>query len=318
MMTYILLLLGFVFLIKGADYFVDAASNVAKILRISPIVIGLTIVAFGTSSPEAAVSIKAALNQNSGISLGNVVGSNMINMTFILGITAMIRPLTVAKETIRKEIPFTLLSSILLLVLMMDQRFQMNIKNQLTRGDGLVLLSFFIIFLYYILEVAANSLEKNEAEEDIQIGSMKKNIFIGLGGLGAIILGGEFVVRSSTKIAIDLGLSETLVGLTIAAIGTSLPEMITSITAAIKKQSDIAVGNIIGSNIFNIVFILGASSTVSTMAIDSTIFTDVILMIVGTILLFIFSKTQYELSRKEGFVLFASYIAYVVYIIIRN
>ncbi|WP_053955086.1 calcium/sodium antiporter [Inediibacterium massiliense] len=317
-MTYILLLLGFVFLIKGADYFVDAASNVAKILRISPIVIGLTIVAFGTSSPEAAVSIKAALNQNSGISLGNVVGSNMINMTFILGITAMIRPLTVAKETIRKEIPFTLLSSILLLVLMMDQRFQMNIKNQLTRGDGLVLLSFFIIFLYYILEVAANSLEKNEAEEDIQIGSMKKNIFIGLGGLGAIILGGEFVVRSSTKIAIDLGLSETLVGLTIAAIGTSLPEMITSITAAIKKQSDIAVGNIIGSNIFNIVFILGASSTVSTMAIDSTIFTDVILMIVGTILLFIFSKTQYELSRKEGFVLFASYIAYVVYIIIRN
>ncbi|WP_243109411.1 calcium/sodium antiporter [Anaerophilus nitritogenes] len=318
MMTYIVLLSGFVFLIKGADYFVDASSNVAKILRISPIVIGLTIVAFGTSSPEAAVSIKAAMNKTSGIALGNAIGSNMVNMTLILGVTAMIRPLTVAKETIRKEIPFTLLSSVLMLVLMMDQKLQMHTKNELTRGDGFVLLFFFIIFLYYLLEVAANSLEKNETEENIQIGSMKKNIFIGVGGLGAIILGGEFVVRSSTKIAIDLGLSETLVGLTITAIGTSLPEMITSITAAIKKQSDIAVGNIIGSNIFNIVFVLGVSSTVATIPIDPRVFTDVILMIGSTILLFIFSKTQYELSRKEGFFLFLSYIGYIAFILIRK
>lgn len=318
-MTYLLLIIGFLLLIKGADYFVDGASTIAKLLNIPPILIGLTIVAFGTSSPEAAVSISAAIKGSGDISLGNVVGSNMFNITAIIGITSIINPLKVERETIRKEIPFALLASIALFILISDVNLQFFNKNLITRSDGLILLLFFLIFLYYIFEVARNSREKvvldNEKTSTLTWG---RNIFFTLAGLGAIIYGGDLVVKSSTEIAYSIGMSQTLVGLTIVAIGTSLPELITSITAAMKKQSEIALGNIIGSNIFNILFVLGSSSLISPISVDNKIFTDVMLMILFTIVLLYFSKTHSKVSKLEGSILTLVYLAYTAFIIIRN
>lgn len=317
-MSYLLLLIGFVLLIKGADYFVEGASGIAKLLRIPPILIGLTIVAFGTSSPEAAVSIRAALNGSNGIALGNVVGSNIFNISLIIGITSMISPLQVERETVRKEIPFTLLSSILLLILTSDILLQDFLTNQITRGDGFVLGCFFLIFMFYLLEVALNSREKDEDITAFCPKTMGKNIVFTGGGLAAIIFGGELVVRSSTTIARALGMSETMIGLTIVAVGTSLPELITSVTAAIKKQSEIAVGNIVGSNIFNILFVLGISSAVYPIKVDPKIFFDIKLMILYTAILLVFSRTHHKVSRKEGFILLLSYLFYGIYVVFRG
>ncbi|NPC92144.1 calcium/sodium antiporter [Bacillus sp. WMMC1349] len=318
-MTYILLLVGFVLLIKGADYFVDGASKIATLLHIPPLLVGLTIVAFGTSSPEATVSIFAAIEGNPGVAIGNVVGSNIFNISLVIGVTALINPLKVESNTIRKEIPFTLLASIVLLVLMSDVTLQYFSENLITRSDGLIFLLIFAVFMYYIFEVARNSRDdnlQNESKADKR--SQGKYIFFTLAGLAAIIVGGEFVVDSSIKIAKTLGMSESLVGLTIVAVGTSLPELITSITAAIKKQSEIALGNIVGSNIFNILFVLGASSIISPLAVESKMFIDVILMIILTIVLFIFSRSHSKIAKSEGVILAIAYIAYTMYIIIRN
>ncbi|MFZ5969316.1 MAG: calcium/sodium antiporter [Bacillota bacterium] len=318
-MTYLLLLVGLGLLVKGADYFVEGSSGIAALLKIPPILIGLTIVAFGTSSPEAAVSIAAAIKGNGDIALGNVIGSNLFNITFVVGVTAFLNPLKVERETIRKEIPFTLLASIVLLVLMADMKLQGFDKNLITRSDGLILLAFFSIFISYILEVAMHSREKDETNSaEVGKKTMAKNILFTLGGLAAIVFGGDLVVKSSSEIALSLGMSQTLVGLTIVAVGTSLPELITSVTAAIKKQSEIALGNIVGSNIFNILFILGASASISPLNVDSKMFTDAVLMIITTVILLYFSKTQSKITKTEGIILTAAYIAYMIYIIIRN
>ncbi|KXG73874.1 calcium/sodium antiporter [Thermotalea metallivorans] len=317
-MAYILLIIGFVLLMKGADYFVEGASEIARILRIPPILIGLTIVAFGTSSPEAAVSIGAAIKGNNGIALGNVVGSNIFNISLIVGITALLYPLQVERETVKKEIPFALLSSILLLVLAADMGLQGYQTNTITRADGIVLLAFFSIFIYYLLEVALHSREQSTEEIEKPAGSMTKQILFAGGGLGAIILGGEIVIRNSIKIAQQFGMSETLIGLTIVAVGTSLPELITSVVAALKKQSEIAVGNIVGSNIFNILFILGISSIITSIPVEQKIFFDLNLMIGYTVLLLIFSRTHHKITKAEGLILLLSYILYTVYIIARK
>jgi cation:H+ antiporter len=318
-MTYVLLILGFALLIKGADFFVRGASEIARSLQVSPLLIGLTIVAFGTSSPEATVSIVAALEENAGVAIGNVIGSNIFNITFVIGLSALINPLRVESETIRKEIPFTLLASTALLILISDISLQSLSGNLITRSDGFILLLFFVIFLYYIFEVARHSRDKGKQEgtkpEAISWG---KNILFTLGGLAAIIFGGDIVVGSATELAFSFGMSETLVGLTIVAIGTSLPELITSITAAIKKESEIALGNIVGSNIFNILFVLGAASVISPLAVDGAIFIDVLLMIFLTGILLIFSRTDYKIGKLEGIILAVAYIMYMVYIIIRN
>lgn len=318
-MEYILLLVGFILLIKGADFFVAGASGIAKILRIPPILIGLTIVAFGTSSPEAAVSIKAALNNNSGISIGNVIGSNIFNITFVIGLTALISPLTVQRETILKEIPFTFLSTFILLILIMDERLQDFPINSLGKSDGLVLLSFFAIFMYYLVEMALHSRDK-ATPEDIKPSAytVGRNITFTLGGLGGIIWGGNLVVNNASNIAISFGMSDTLVGLTIVAVGTSLPELITSVTAALKNESEIAVGNIVGSNIFNILFVLGSSSLITNLALETKIYTDVLLLLIFTTLLFLFSRTFNKVNRKEGAILLISYVIYTIYIIMRN
>lgn len=318
-MTYLLLLVGFALLIKGADFFVAGASKIARALRVSPLLIGLTIVAFGTSSPEATVSIVAALEESAGVAIGNVVGSNIFNITFVVGLTALINPLNVENETIRKEIPFTLLGGVALLILISDISLQTANQNFITRSDGLIFLLFFAIFLYYIFEVARHN-RKKERQESIntEVPSWGKNSFLTLSGLAAIIFGGDLVVNSATKIALSFGMSETLVGLTIVAVGTSLPELITSVTAAIKKESEIALGNIVGSNIFNILFVLGTASVISPLAVDSKLYTDVLLMIVLTGILLFFSRTHYKIGKFEGIFLAIAYVVYMVFILLRN
>ncbi|WP_226669876.1 calcium/sodium antiporter [Metabacillus litoralis] len=319
-MSYLLLIVGLALLIKGADYFVEGASSIARSLNVSPLLIGLTIVAFGTSSPEATVSIIAALEGNAGVALGNVVGSNIFNITLVVGITALLNPLKVESETIRKEIPYTLLASTVLFVLISDMTLQSLNENFITRSDGFILLLFFAIFLYYILEVARHSRDqvKQETADSSPVSSRTKNILFTIGGLAAIIFGGDIVVDHATKIAFSFGMSETLVGLTIVAIGTSLPELITSITAAIKKESEIALGNIVGSNIFNILFVLGSASVVSPLAVDGKIFIDVFLMIIITVILLVFSRTGFRIGKREGVFLIIAYIVYMAYIIMRN
>ncbi|MBM7707617.1 calcium/sodium antiporter [Chryseomicrobium sp. FSL W7-1435] len=318
-MTYLLLLVGFALLVKGADYFVEGASKIAQSLRVSPLLIGLTIVAFGTSAPEASVSFIAAFEGNSDVAIGNVVGSNIFNITFILGVTALVFPLLVQSETIRKEIPFALLGSVALLLLISDIQLQALDSNLITRTEGIMLLLFFAVFLYYIFEVARKDrLNTEENPVDSANISKLKNSLLTIGGLAGIVFGGTLVVDNSIEIALALGMSETLVGLTIVAVGTSLPELVTSVTAALKKQVDIALGNIIGSNIFNIFFILGTSAAISPLTVDSKIFSDVWLMIGVTVLVIILARTKYKISRIEGSVLAVIYIVYVVYIILRN
>jgi len=320
-MTYLLLLIGFVLLIIGADYFVKGASAISTILRVPPILVGLTIVSFGTSSPEATVSITAALNGNDDVSLGNVVGSNLFNTLFVLGVTAFIAPIIVKSQTIRKEIPFSFLASITLLVLMADIFLQDFSDNMLTRSDGIILLLIFAVFLYYIFELARKSRNDFEEQpskmEEKDKNWVKNGTFI-LGGLAAIVFGGDFVVKNSTEIALSLGMSEALVGLTIVAVGTSLPELVTSAVAAWKKESEIALGNIIGSNIFNILFVLGASATISPIGVNSSLFTDIFILIVYTIVVLIFAMTNLTIRKREGIFLAISYIVYMVYIILRN
>lgn len=320
-MTYLLLLVGFALLIIGADYFVKGASAISAILRVPPILVGLTIVSFGTSSPEATVSITAALNGNDDVSLGNVVGSNLFNTLFVLGVTAFIAPLIVKSQTIRKEIPFSFLASITLLVLMADIFLQDFSDNMLTRSDGIILLLIFAVFLYYIFELARKSrndfVEQPSKMEEKDKNWVKNGTFI-LGGLAAIVFGGDLVVKNSTEIALSLGMSEALVGLTIVAVGTSLPELVTSAVAAWKKESEIALGNIIGSNIFNILFVLGASATISPIGVNSSLFTDIFILIVYTIVVLIFAMTNLTIKKREGIFLAISYIVYMVYIILRN
>nr|WP_285851999.1 calcium/sodium antiporter [Sporosarcina luteola] len=316
--AYILLIVGFALLIKGADLFVDGSSNIAKLLRVPSILIGLTIVAFGTSSPEATVSIIAALEGSADVSLGNVVGSNIFNITLVVGVAAFLYPLRVESETIRKEIPFTLLASAALLILMCDIFLQGSNSNLLTRSDGFIFLLFLSIFMYYIIELGLKSRKDTAGEpvpENIKWG---KNIVITILGLAAIMFGGDLVVDNGTEIAYSLGMSEALVGLTIIAIGTSLPELVTSISAALKKESEIALGNIVGSNIFNILFVLGVSATISPLAVNDKMFVDVILMIVLTMVLLVFSRTSFKIGKREGSVLVIAYIIYMAYIFIRN
>lgn len=314
-MTYVLLIVGFVLLVKGADFFVSGASGVAKKLRVPALLIGLTIVAFGTSAPEAAVSISAAIKGNNGIAIGNVLGSNLFNMTFIIGLSALFYPLVVEKQTVKKEIPIMLLSALALFAISADT-FLTKSKTtmSLDRGDGIVLLLFFSVFIYYIFEVAKNSRETMAVETVMMKAESIKMIIYTLGGITAIIIGGNMVVNSATDIARSFGLSETIIGLTIVAIGTSLPELVTSVVASIKKQPDIAVGNIVGSNIFNVLFILGASAVISPLSIDQSLIVELVLNVLITLVFLGFSRTKHKISKVEGTILFCIYIGYVIYL----
>ncbi|MBC5996590.1 sodium:calcium antiporter [Romboutsia ilealis] len=335
-MNIIILLLGFVLLVKGADIFVEGSSTIAKILKIPPLIIGLTIVAFGTSAPEAAVSITAALNGQNGMAMGNVVGSNIFNLLMVVGISGFIKTLYVDKAIISKEFPFLLLSSILLFVLTFDVSLQGTATNILSRGDGLVLLMFFAIFMYSLLKAALNSMNNPSLEEtSISFDSVSidynddtlvkektnskvliKNILASIIGIILIILGGNMVVSSASTIASDFGVSDQLIGLTIVSIGTSLPEFVTSIIAAIKGESSIALGNVIGSNMFNILFVLGASATISPMSIDPMLFVDALFMIIVTLITYLFAIQKRDINKIESAVLVILYIGYMAYLLI--
>ncbi|WP_434796667.1 calcium/sodium antiporter [Terrisporobacter vanillatitrophus] len=316
-MTYIILLIGFLFLIKGADFFVEGASSIAKKFNIPSLIIGLTIVAFGTSAPEAAVSITAAIGGQNEMAIANVVGSNIFNILFVVGVTAMIRPIYVQKSTIIKEFPFLLLSSIVLAILAYDVKFQGYNENILTRADGLIFIALFIIFIYYLVDMAINSNDETN-EENYKIMPLPKSILFSIGGLLGIIIGGDFVVNSASDIAMSWGMSENLVGLTIVAVGTSLPELATSIIAAKKGESDIAIGNAVGSNIFNILFVLGVSSYISNVPVQVEAFTDMFVMIVSTLIVYFLAISTRKISKVEGMIINLLYIAYFIFIIYRQ
>lgn len=316
-MEYVLLVLGFILLIKGADYFVDGASSIAKSLRVPTLVIGLTIVAFGTSAPEAAVSITSALQGQNGIAIGNIVGSNIFNLLIVVGIAAFICPLKVKKSIVVKEFPFTLLSGAVLIILAQDVFFKGSTTNVLDHADGIMLLVFFGIFMYYLIEVALTSRDE-VGDEEIQTMSLTKSILFSIGGMIAIVIGGKIVVDAATTVALQWGMSERLVGLTIVAIGTSLPELVTSIIAAKKGESDIALGNVIGSNIFNIFFVLGISASIHPIAVNSAVVVDMIIMMVVTVIAYIFAASKMKINKVEGNILTVMYIAYMAFAIIRN
>ncbi len=323
-MDYIILLAGFLLLIKGADFFVEGSSSIARRLRIPTLIIGLTLVAFGTSAPESAVSITSALKGQNDMAIGNVVGSNIFNLLVVVGIAAFISPLKVKKSIISKEFPFALLSSFVLLILAYDTRFQGSADNLLTQADGMILLVLFGIFMYYLIELAmaARSSSKAAAVEKDQLEdkaiSTVKSIGFAAGGIAGIIVGGNLVVDAASEVALSWGMSESLVGLTIVAVGTSLPELVTSIVAATKGESDIALGNVIGSNIFNIFFVLGISSLISPVAISHAVFFDMLFLLIVSIVAYLFAISKKNINKLEGIILAASYIVYLTFIIVRN
>lgn len=310
----VLLFIGFAALIYGATKLVDAASSLAAKMGVPSIVIGLTIVAFGTSAPELVVNVFAATSGSTEMVLGNVLGSNIFNVLAILGISSMIYPLTVKTNTTWIEIPLSLLAAICVFVIGADFILDGE-QNLISRSDAITLLMFFLIFLVYNLYVAkGGGVEEEISTEDY---TTTKAILFMVIGLAGLILGGRLIVTNAVSIAESIGLSERIIGLTVVSIGTSLPELATSIIAVRKKNVDIAIGNVVGSNIFNIFLILGVSGTVMPLAISEDSFFDITVNIVAGLLLFIFVFTGKgrQLERWEGMVFFASYIAYLTYLI---
>lgn len=305
----LLLLAGFIFLIKGSDIFVDGASSIASILKIPAIIVGLTIVAFGTSTPEAAVSITSSLTGNNAMAVSNIVGSNIFNILIVIGICALLGDLLMERSVLNKDLPFLIGITLLLEALIF-------IGENLTHLEGIVLLIILIVYLTHTVHVARQSAEANVVEKP-KLTLQKSIIFIIIGLVG-IVLGGDLVVDNASTIAMAFGMSETLVGLTIVAIGTSLPELVTSVTALKKGENQLVIGNVIGSNTFNILFILGASSAITNIPVDQSMLIDIGFMIAVTILCFIFGKTQEKYDKKEGIILVALFVIYMAFSIIRN
>lgn len=310
-----LLVIGFIFLLKGADLLVDGAVGIAKKFNIPTLVIGMTIVAFGTSAPEAAVSITASLEGNNAISFSNVVGSNFFNLLMVGGICAIIRPLQIQKIAVTRDYPFHLLITAALLILCLDTVLGGGDTLLLSCGDGIILLLLMCIFMYMNIKDGMNNPE--EVDDDAKKPSLIKNIALFIIGLAGVILGGNFVVDSGTAIAKLLGVSDTLIGLTIVAIGTSLPELVTSVVAGKKGEVDIAWGNIVGSNVFNILFVLGISSLLNAFIVDmQSIYDTVILLVVSTLVYLATAKSK-RINRHVGAVMVLIYIIYTAYIIMR-
>lgn len=310
----ILLIIGFIILIKGADVFVDGASAVAGNFKISKMLIGLTIVAFGTSAPELAVSIKSLLSGSGDIVLGNVIGSNILNILLILGVSSLFHSLSVKNNTVKKELPITILITTLFAVLLSDNLIN-HTQNSFTRGDGITLILFFLVFIYYLISMARKKIDTDDKTEYMPL---SKAFIFTIIGLISIILGSNLVVDHASNLAKLLGISEKMIALTIIALGTSLPELVTSVMATRKGEYDIAIGNVVGSNIFNIgivtgipVAILGGISKVSFNQID------LFIMLLSVILLFVFSYKDQKITKKEGIIfliLFVIYYSYVIYI----
>ena len=301
------LVIGFVMLVKGADWFVEGASNIADKFGIPPLVIGLTIVAMGTSAPEAAVSISAALKGSAEITIGNVLGSNILNVLLILGLTAVIRVIGVQRSTVRYEIPFVIFVSILLAVLGLGD-------SVISRWEGVILWGFMILYLLYLLHMARNGIVEEAAEEEAPK-SMIRLLFLVVIGVALIVWGSDVAVNAATEIARIFHLSERIIGLTIVALGTSLPELVTSVTAAVKGKSEIAVGNIVGSNLFNILFVVGTTALITPVVYSASFLVDSIVAVAAVVLLLLCVIRKYELNRLGGAVLLVGYGAYFVNLI---
>ena len=311
----LLLVVGFVMLIKGADVFVDGASSTAQNFKVSKTLIGLTIVAFGTSAPEFAVSMSALANDSTDMVLGNVIGSNIMNILLILGVAASISPIFIKDNTVKKELPLTLLISTLLVVLFLDITLANSSINQITRSDGIVILLFFLVFLYYLISLALEKKKKDEEEKpQFKLG---KSLLLVIVGLIGIIIGSNFVVNNASAIAKILGISERIISLTIIAFGTSLPELVTTIMSAKKKEQDLLVGNIIGSNIFNICVVLGIPVTIfGTVTPNSFQSIDLMMLIISALILFIFSKTSKRITRIEGILMLLLFALYYILVFV--
>ena len=317
MLTYVLMVVGFVFVIKGADLFVGGASALAKRFGISDLAIGLTVVAFGTSLPELAVNVTASIQGNTGITIGNIIGSNIANILLILGISGVVLPLVVTKGTVWKEIPLSLLAALLVAIMANDRFLDGAASSALTRVDALVLLCFFVIFLYYTASIArtvegAEQVLPQGAPTPTKIGMLMAAGFVGL------LLGSTWVVDGAVQLATALGVRQRIIGLTIVAVGTSLPELATSAAAAYRKNADIAIGNVVGSNIFNIFFILGVSGLIRPIPFEAKANLDIGVLLVASLLLFLcmFTGKKRILDRWEAVIFLGLYAAYVVVMIV--
>ena len=304
----VLLVVGFVMLIKGADWFVEGASKIADRFGIPQLVIGLTIVAMGTSAPEAAVSLASALKGGAEITIGNVVGSNILNVLIILGLTAVVRAIAVQKSTIKYEIPFTIFVTVLLGVLGLSDGI-------ISRPEGVIFWAFFIAYLLYLLKMTKSGQETAEEVKEEKKDSMLKLVILVIIGVVLIVWGSDITVDAATTLAKIFGMSERLIGLTIVALGTSLPELVTSVTAAIKGKADIAVGNIVGSNVFNILFVVGTTALITPVAYSAGFMVDTITAVATMVLLLICVLPKKKLTRPAGIVMLLGYVAYFIYLI---
>ncbi|PUU86897.1 MULTISPECIES: calcium/sodium antiporter [Bacteria] len=311
-MEYIFLALGFILLVKGSDFLVDGASNIARHFGISQLIVGLTIVAFGTSTPELIVNLISSSTSNTDLAISNVLGSNLFNTLIILGITSLIAPIGVQKSTVKKEIPMNFLVTLVLLVLVNDLILNQG-NNLLSLGDGLILLLFFVIFFYYVFENAKDqNLENNKSKDQNNSLKIKDFIFVVL-GIFMLYLGGDWIVSNAVKISESFGISQKIIGLTILATGTSLPELVTSITAVRKGNNDIAVGNVVGSNIFNILLVLSASTTITPIPFNPGDNITILVLLISTVLLWLFLRKDHKLTKGEGLILLLIYISYMSY-----
>ena len=320
-MNYLILLIGFILLIKGADIFVDSASNIASKFKIPKMIVGLTIVSLGTSAPELAVSLIASLNGSNGITIGNVLGSNIFNTLMVLGVTSIIMPIIIIKDTVYKDYIVNLGVGIILLLLTFIS-YIFNKEAGLSRLSGVVLLILAIAYTIYLIIGAKNADADEEDNEESSDFNLVKYIFKIIIGAIAIIIGGNLVVNSASDIASNFGLSDKLIGLTIVAMGTSLPELVTSIIASVKGENDIAIGNVLGSNIYNILLILGVSSSINPIVFSNSLFIDILFLIFISLLLGVFmfnnKKKVLKLNKLEGLVLVLLYVGYMSYIIFRR
>ncbi len=319
MLMYILFVAGFIILIKGADLLVDGASSIAARFNIPSLVIGLTIVAFGTSAPELFVNLMASFNGNTDIAIGNVLGSNIANVLLILGVAAVIYPLSVQSSTVWKEIPFSLLAAIALWVLANDALLDGAGNNFISRGDGLILLGFFSIFMVYVFEI---SLRHKPADDESGIKKMNlfRSVVYILLGLTGLVFGGKWIVDGAVHIAGLLGVSESLIGLTVVAVGTSLPELATSAVAAFRRNVDIAIGNVVGSNIFNVFFVLATSATIKPLPFNAGSNFDIYVVILSSALLFLFmfAGKRHRLERWQGIMFLVLYIGYTAMLVVKG
>jgi cation:H+ antiporter len=316
-MDYIFLIIGMLILIYGAHLLVQGASSFAKMLNIPNLVIGLTVVAFGTSFPELIINVFASLEGQSELAVGNVVGSNIINIFLVIGLAAVVKPLHIQNYTVRYELPFALLAMAILFVVANDGLINGTTYSKLHRSDGIIFLSFFFIFIYYTFVVSTNSHGKLEGHDVKEMSKLKSAIFMLLGMTG-LYFGGEFIVSSAIHLAQEWGLSEVVIGILVVALGTSLPELATSVVASYKGNADMAIGNIVGSNIFNVFLVLGTSATISPIAFNPSINIDLGVAFLATLMLFIFVFTGkgQRVDRMEGSIFLILYAAYVTYLLV--